>query len=125
MNTADDLRAKLLALEEKLLSPKVRKSVDQLTIYLADDFVEFGASGRSMDRQRIIESLMGSKTDYRYTVSEFILRRLCDDAALVTYRLSAHSESGSDTMRSLRCSVWVHRERRWQMVFHQGTRAEK
>jgi hypothetical protein len=51
--TVDDLESlaelfkeQLYQLEQRLLQPEVRRSKDDLAILLADDFVEFGSSGR-------------------------------------------------------------------------------
>ena len=38
--------AQLWALEEDLLKPEVRKSADRVGRLLADEFIEFGSSGR-------------------------------------------------------------------------------
>ncbi len=81
-----DLERHLKTLEELLLSPDVRASAEALEGLLADEFIEFGSSGRVFDRRSIIAALSGAATS-RYTVSEFHLRALCDDTALVTYRL--------------------------------------
>jgi hypothetical protein len=49
--------ALLRGLEEELLKPEVRRSADRLSHLLADEFVEFGSSGRIFDKRQIIESL--------------------------------------------------------------------
>ena len=47
----------LRRLEEQLLQPETRSSADQLGKLLADEFIEFGSSGRVFDKAKIIESL--------------------------------------------------------------------
>ena len=55
---ADYLEESLLRqLEERLLQPDVRKSVKDVMDLLADEFIEFGSSGRVFDKQQIINSL--------------------------------------------------------------------
>ena len=44
-------------LEEQLLQPGDRHSVQTLDALLADEFLEFGSSGRTYDKQQILESL--------------------------------------------------------------------
>jgi hypothetical protein len=44
-------------LEERLLEPDFRKSAKDIMDLLADEFIEFGSSGRVFNKQQIIESL--------------------------------------------------------------------
>jgi hypothetical protein len=41
-------------LEERLLLPSVRASPDEVATLLADEFIEFGSTGRTYDKQQII-----------------------------------------------------------------------
>jgi hypothetical protein len=85
---------------------------------LAVDFVEFGRSGLAFDRRCVIESLRQERPVER-TISDFSVRRLAETVTLVTYR-SARQEGGQ-AVHSLRSSIWMEIDGRWQMVFHQGT----
>jgi hypothetical protein len=114
------LDAELLrALEEKLLRPEIRGDVAALDELLADDFIEFGASGRRYTKAEIIAALPHEPPVER-TTSDYATRELGAGVALVTYNVVRHTP-GEPSMRSLRSSIWVHRDGRWQMVFHQGT----
>ena len=53
MNIADHIKS----LEETLLDPAVRKNSEQVSNLLADDFLEFGSSGRTFDKAAILEDL--------------------------------------------------------------------
>ena len=108
------------ALEESLLERRVRQSADVLGRLLADDFVEFGSSGRVFDRAAVIESLAG-EADVAFATSHFHVARLAPDVLLATYRVSATVPGESEPRRSLRSSVWIHRSGRWQIRLHQGT----
>src|ERR1043165_9070241 len=87
---------------------------------LADEFVEFGSSGRIFDRVAAIEAMSG-QAPFQFRIEAFTVRALAAEVALTTYRLSAWSASETESKVTLRCSVWVDRAGRWQMVFHQGT----
>ena len=104
-------------LEERLLHPSVRASPDEVATLLADEFIEFGSSGRIYDKQQIIRLLQAEQGEAQLTLAEFSARRLSADIVLVTYRVVE-----SRTMRS---SIWSFQEGRWRMVFHQGTKIEK
>jgi uncharacterized protein DUF4440 len=51
-------QALLCSLEERLLEPSVRSAADELTDWLADEFVEFGSSGRVYDKPPVIDALL-------------------------------------------------------------------
>jgi hypothetical protein len=106
-------------LEEELLKPEVRKSVDRLSRLLADEFVEFGSSGRIFDKRQIIEALQKEPSDAKKQISlvDFTVRRLAPDVMLVTYRATLPDMPVS----RIRSSIWKLIEGRWQMIFHQGT----
>jgi hypothetical protein len=128
-NEADSMtsRAKdaatLKRLERRLQLPSVRTSRAQLDLLLADEFVEFGSSGAVFDKSAIIEDLLADPANNRpryATMKSVKVIWLADGVALVTYRAT---RSNSHTIRSNRSSIWKRIDRRWQMVFHQGTPA--
>jgi hypothetical protein len=110
----------LRTLEEHLLRAEVRGSAQSLEAMLADEFVEFGSSGRAFDRAAIIASLAG-ESGFQWRIDDFVVRTLAPGVALTTYRLSAWSASETQARVTLRSSVWVHRAGHWTLVFHQGT----
>jgi hypothetical protein len=107
-------------LEERLLQPEFRKSPAEVRALLADDFVEFGVSGRVYDKAAVIEVLR-QETPARLTISDFRMTLLAQGAVLVTYHAERHIQPGKPPIPSLRSSLWVWRDERWQMIFHQGT----
>lgn len=52
---------------------------------------------------------------------DFQVKLLSPDVVLTTYRVVKLSEKRSETGHSLRSSIWKSIDKRWQMVFHQGT----
>ena len=62
-------------------------------------------------------TLLASETQAAMTLSDFAVTWQTADAAHVTYRI-ANPATGS-----LRSSLWIRRDLRWQMLFHQGTRS--
>jgi hypothetical protein len=115
----DELQTLLLAYEQQLLDPSVRREPATASALLAEDFREFGSSGRSFDRSAILDLLASEppSTQPVATISDFALTRFGADAALVTYRAT------HPTRITLRSSLWVCREGRWLLLFHQGTLA--
>ncbi len=121
---SESVRATLLALEEELLSPQVRASEARLNELLADDFVEFGSSGRIYDKPCIIRELGESGFVADFEIGDFCLVMSRADSALVTYRCEARSDGGNVIRKSNRSSLWRLVDDRWQLVFHQGTTTE-
>jgi hypothetical protein len=112
----DDLEKHLYSLEEQLLRPATRSSRRNLEELLTEDFFEFGSTGATYDRERII-SMMVSDYPVAWSIANFKVTRLAEDVALVTY-LATTSKGPS----ALRCSIWKRAGGRWRMAFHQGTR---
>jgi hypothetical protein len=102
--------------------PEVRASRDRLNELIADDFIEFGRSGRTYDKQTLLAALaLESGTDPAPTVTDFQARFEADTVVLITYR-STRTNGSTPTVTN-RSSLWRLRDGRWQMTFHQGTPA--
>jgi hypothetical protein len=110
----------LLELEKKLVDPDLRRTPEKLAPLLADDFMEFGSSGHSYDKRRIL-FLLKRHVPARLLIEEFRVIEVSESAALVTYRACSESTQLAAGRYSLRSSLWVLRHGAWQMVFHQGT----
>jgi hypothetical protein len=108
----------LRGLEASLLESSVRKNVARVSELLAEDFREYGSSGRVFDKAQIIADLR-DEVPYAIAMQEFACMMLAEGVALVTYR--SVRESGFEAIRS---SIWVMRDGRWRMIFHQGTRCK-
>ncbi|AIQ39355.1 DUF4440 domain-containing protein [Paenibacillus sp. FSL R7-0297] len=106
-------------LEELLLSNEVRTNPEAVSLLIADDYTEFGSSGRVWRKQDQVGE--GGAGEVRMTLSNFELHTLSEDNVLATYR-TFNEESG---MHCLRSSIWKFRDGRWQMFFHQGTPAHE
>jgi hypothetical protein len=118
----DAVAETLRELEASLLTNAVRKDAARVQELLAEEFCEFGSSGAVYSKAEIVESLQ-TGDDVRLTMKEFVCRSVHEGVALVTYRSEREMESG-EVIAALRSSLWVWRAGRWQMVFHQGTRAK-
>jgi hypothetical protein len=107
-------------LELELLLPETRRSADRLNELIADDFVEFGSSGRRYTKQDVLRELPAANT-VSYALSDFEAYTLTADTIHATYRIARNDLTTGLTSRSLRSSLWQYRDKRWQIVFHQGT----
>lgn len=112
----DELRQ----LEECLLQPEFRRNRAAVDALLADDFTEFGSSGRAFTKQEIL-TLLETETPILLRLADFRAHVLAPDVALVVYRSVRPDGPPTPGAAFLRSSLWVRREGRWQMLFHQGT----
>ena len=110
------LLRQLRELEESLLLTDVRKS-KRLVELLADNFVEFGSSGRTYTKADLVTTLQ-AETPVTQTTEAFHVELLAPTVALLTYHIHRHSAPPVHTLRS---SIWRLHGSQWQMVFHQAT----
>jgi release factor glutamine methyltransferase len=111
---AAELQTHLYDLEEQLLHPDRQKDRSTLYSLLAEDFKEFCSSGRIFSRTQTIEAMQNS-APRAATISHFNITPLAEGVVLATYHATTL------TSISHRSSIWVLRDKRWQLLFHQGT----
>jgi hypothetical protein len=119
---AERASARLRMLEESLLDSNVRHDGNRLHELLAEDFLEFGSSGRVWTRRAIIEMLDTETNFFPPAIEEFHCSFLSDHVALVTYRTIRTDAKTGERLVSLRSSIWTFQDGDWRMRFHQGTR---
>ena len=124
MSADVSIEAHLRALEEELLQPAVRKTASRVDALLADDFMEFGSSGRVFYKHDIID-ILRSESLARRSLTDFRALPLGPGVVLTTYRATSYGAAGEQPIHSLRSSVWRLFDGRWQVVFHQGTPLEE
>lgn len=119
---ADRATTQLRKLEQSLLDSAVRRDGDRLRQLLADDFLEFGSSGRVWTRKTIIDLLASELNFHPPAIEEFQCSFLSEKVVLVTYRTVRTDRKTGERLASLRSSIWTRQNGEWRMRFHQGTR---
>jgi hypothetical protein len=112
--TQPELQEHIHAFEERLLHPDREADRNDLSSLLAPDFKEFCTSGRIFNLSQLQHALLTSPPRSA-TMSHFYVTPLCDGVALATYHIT------TTTSVSHHSSIWVERNKQWQMFFHQGT----
>lgn len=102
----------LINYEMELVSPPVRANPDRMNELIAEDFEEFGSSGKVITKADVLKA---DGPIPAYALSDFSVRFLEARAALVKYRASTSDHS------SYRSSIWVNVQNRWQLLHHQST----
>lgn len=116
-----DLLTLLKEQEEALLAADYRASPDKVSDLLADGFIEFTRSGHVCDRNETIAALASERSVLLRRAFDFRVTLLGEAVALLTYRSARRSNSDLEEEYSLRSSIWVRKQGRWRMRFHQGT----
>jgi hypothetical protein len=112
--TNAELQDHLYNLEERLLHPDREANRNALIPLFSEEFKEFCVSGRVFNRQQVIDALLKSEARPAH-IGNYYVAPLADKVALATYRATIGL---SITHRS---SLWIFRDNRWQLYFHQGT----
>jgi hypothetical protein len=112
--TNPELQDHLYSLEERLFHPDRERDRTALLPLIATDFREFCSSGRVFNRQQTIDVLLSSEPRPA-TIHHYFVEQLAENAALATYRAT------TSIAISHRSSLWIFRDNRWQLLFHQGT----
>jgi hypothetical protein len=107
------IRDELLRLESALASRDPAGIEGGLMSLIADHFLEFGQSGRVWTA-RSIREVMEVPLGEPAVIEDFDVDELADGVVLATYVMP-----GPPAVN--RSSIWVRRDGRWQMRFHQGT----
>lgn len=125
MNTSAEMNEKtaqhLQYLEQSLLSPAVRRDRDRVAGMLAEDFMEFGSSGKTWTRAQVLEMLGAGEETAAPAVQDLQCRPIADGVVLVTYKTVRTNEATGRTVVTLRSSIWSMKAGFWQLRFHQGT----
>lgn len=117
------VKSQLVELEQLLVQPATRLSVLLLDKYLADDFYEIAATGRSFGKADVLQRLP-TETVPAISQQDFQCRILAKGLAQLTYRATIKRVQDDSLSYSVRSSIWRFDGEKWQMVFHQGTICE-
>lgn len=113
-----EIKQTLQQLEERLLT-----NAKEVSSLLVSEFREYGSSGQIYSKAEIVDRLR-SEPSTNLSLRDFEVQPLCSEVVLATYRAIKH-QPGASPVESLRSSIWGFRDGRWQMIFHQGTRASR
>lgn len=111
-------RAELTRLEEGMWREATRFDQVFQEQRFADDFVEFGRSGRVYSREQII-CVDSCPIQAVLPLPNLAIRLLDEDTAQITYDSQVTYDGVVEHAR--RSSIWSRRTSGWVMRFHQGT----
>ena len=108
----------LVRMEESMWREETRFDPAFMRSALADDFFEYGRSGRTYTREEILAAPRDA-IDVVIPLLNLTARLLDRDTAQLTYDSAA--TSGGEIQYAHRSSIWSRTTQGWVMRFHQGT----
>ena len=108
----------LKSLEERLWMTKFRYDRAWFESVLAEDFFEFGQSGRVYSRDECL-NIPESLIDVVIPLPDFNARFLSTEIVQITYRSIFKLEG--EVASANRSSIWSRSANGWKLKFHQGT----
>ena len=111
-------REQLRRLEEDLWKAATRFDIPYMEQLLADDFMEFGRSGRVYEREDTL-AVPRQPIDVVLPLADFRVRLISPDVAQVTY--DSEMVYDGEVQHGHRSSIWARAGSGWVLKFHQGT----
>jgi hypothetical protein len=118
LTLSNEDRKVLQLLEEELWREETRFDIPFMEQVLAEDFFEFGRSGRVYNRDDILAA-PGQPLDAVLPLPNFDVRLLTEDVVLVSYNSVITYDGVLEKGR--RSSIWSRTSTGWELRFHQGT----
>ena len=117
------IKKQFISLEEKLFNPLIRKSAEEVSHLLSDDYLEFSSSEKIYYKKDALQALQEEHTQ-QISAYDFNVNLLTPEIALVTYTAVKNDKTNINAT-SLRSSLWKKTEENWQIVFHQASKIQK
>ncbi len=114
----DDEQRELTMLEEGMWREGTRFDMSFMERHLAEDFLEFGRSGRTYTRAQTL-AVPRQTLNAVLPLPSLCVRMLNQDTALLTYFSAVTFDDIVEHGR--RSSIWSRTSHGWAMRFHQGT----
>lgn len=116
----NDLLEEIHKLEESLWQATTRFDDALMDQVFAQDFFEFGRSGRTYARHEMfLEETGQQEIEATIPLPEFQARYITDDVVQTTY--VSEVVYGETIQRGNRSSIWSRIDEAWRLRFHQGT----
>jgi hypothetical protein len=118
LQLSEEDKLEITRLEEAMWREETRFDLNFQRTRFAQDFFEFGRSGRVYQRQQLF---LNERWKIRATLplDDLRIRLLDENTAQVTY--NSHVEHNGVVEHARRSSIWSREEQGWVIRFHQGT----
>jgi hypothetical protein len=120
MTANDKVFELLVSMECELQKFDVRSNASKISKLLGPNFYEFGASGKVLTREDVLNRLPFEDDKIKIEPSNFKITMLSPETALLTY-IAKKINPDNSSLQYLRSSLWKNIAGTWQIEFHQGT----
>lgn len=117
MTISQHERDELRSLEESLWREETRFNKGYMNKLLAEDFFEFGRSGKIYSRSDCLE-VEKQAINAKLPLEKFRIHQVSENTVLITYISEVTYNS---VQRANRSSLWARNTEGWKLRFHQGT----
>jgi hypothetical protein len=124
MSTREAIAAEMLALELSLLHDDFSADTEALEQMLGEDFREISPFGTVTARPEVIKWILDKDPASRWSLADFHVEVLGNDARLLTYHAARTGPLASGSKGARHCSLWRFNSAQqcWQLAFHQSTK---
>jgi hypothetical protein len=119
----EKLEKTIFDLENRLQQPEIRKSPEELSELIDDDFLEIGSSGKMYMKKDVLVNLPAAP-EIEFEMTDFTIKILASEIVQSFFKTKKVNKETGQTSISLRSSIWKKEKDIWKMVFHQGTPAQ-
>jgi inorganic pyrophosphatase len=114
------MKSIILELEKRLLVKGIRSNAEALSDLLAQDFIEYGASGKIFTYKPgdVFSDFIDRPIEY--SITNFDITNLSEVTILAKYTIQTYNENGFISF-SNRSTIWKCFNGKWKAIFHQGT----
>ena len=116
----------LISYEKQSWDAVKRKDYKTFESFLADDFYDIFANGKGVSKSELLQNYIRGVNLIDYSLSDFKVIMLNDDAAIVVYTALAHGTESQAKSRKVEVSKihaavtsgWAKRDGKWLNVFY-------
>jgi hypothetical protein len=116
----------LISYEKQSWEAVKRKDYKTFESFLADDFYDIFANGQGVTRSELLQNYIRGVNLIDYSLNDFKVIMLNDDAAIVVYTALAHGMESQAKSRKVKVSKihaavtsgWAKRDGKWLNVFY-------
>ena len=111
----------ILQYEKDFFDCRFCSSIDNLKSRLAEEYIEFGSSGKVYNRDITISSLLQLTKNKEIYILGFMVTVLSETVLMANY----FSYDRVKRTHAARTSIWKQTNGQWKIYFHQGTPIEQ
>jgi hypothetical protein len=115
----ENIKDLIISMELSLLDKNIRNDKNELKNIISSDFIEYSSSGKIYTYEDCIKYLPEENKQIKYNILNIEINKLSEDIILLLYTIEMEKENKMEV--SNRSSIWINKNGKWKILFHQGT----